>query len=169
MDIINIRRSVRKYQDKAIEKEKIELILRAAMQAPSARNQQAWRFLVCTQKNKNFELSEATPNMKFLKNAPLVIVFLTSLCDLTVPNMYCQDLSASVENAMLEAASLKIGSCWCGTYPNKERMENVRNIFSLDDNLEPVAVVGFGYPLEDDTFKFIDRYDENKIINVGEE
>ncbi len=83
--------------------------------------------------------------------------------------MYCQDLSASVENAMLEAASLKIGSCWCGTYPNKERMENVRNIFSLDDNLEPFAVVGFGYPLEDDTFKFIDRYDENKIINVGEE
>lgn len=169
MDIINVRRSVRKYQEKSLEKEKIDAILKAAMQAPSARNQQAWRFLVCTSKEKKLELSQATPNMKFLDKAPLVIVFLTELTVLTVPHMYAQDLSAAVENAMLEATSLGIGSCWCGTYPVEERMNKVKEIFSLPDNLEPFAVVGFGYPLEENAFKFIDRYDKSKVILVGDE
>lgn len=168
MEVIKTRRSVRKYENKEIEKEKIELILRAAMQAPSARNQQPWKFLVCTDKNKNEELSLAILNMKFLCDAPLVIVFLTDKNVLTVPQMYSQDLSASIENALLEARTLGIGSCWCGTYPSEERMEKVKNIFNLEENLEPFAVVGFGYPQDKDAFKYIDRYDEKKIIYFGE-
>jgi nitroreductase len=78
--------------------------------------------------------------------------------------MYPQDLSAAIENSLLEACSLGIGSCWCGTYPNGERMQKVREIFDLDNNLEPFAVVGFGYPEDENSFKFVDRFDENKII-----
>lgn len=168
MEVINSRRSVRKYLDKKIEKEKIDLILKAAMQAPSARNQQPWKFLVCADKSKNTELSLATPNMKFLNEAPLVIVFLTDLSVLTVPHMYAQDMSAAIENALLEARSLNIGSCWCGTYPDEVRMNKVKEIFSLEENLEPFAVVGFGYPLDNDAFKYVDRYNPDKVIFYGE-
>lgn len=165
MEIIKIRRSIRKYQEKRIEKEKIDLILKAAMQAPSARNQQPWRFIVCENKEKNKELALKISNMKFLSEAPLTIIFLTDLSVLTVPSMYSQDLSASIENAILEATSLQIGSCWCGTYPNKERMDIVKEMFNLNSNLEPFAVVGFGYPSDEDAFKFIDRFDKNKIVS----
>ena len=164
MEVINIRRSVRKFNDKPIEKEKIELILRAAMQAPSARNQQPWKFLVSENKETFEKLSKATPNMSFINGASLVIVYLTDLTCLKTPMMYPQDLSAAIENSLLEACSLGIGSCWCGTYPNGERMQKVREIFDLDDNLEPFAVVGFGYPEDENSFKFVDRFDENKII-----
>ena len=164
MEVINIRRSVRKFNDKPIEKEKIELILRAAMQAPSARNQQPWKFLVSENKETFEKLSKATPKMSFINGASLVIVYLTDLTSLKTPMMYPQDLSAAIENSLLEACSLGIGSCWCGTYPNGERMQKVREIFDLDNNLEPFAVVGFGYPEDENSFKFVDRFDENKII-----
>lgn len=164
MEIINIRRSVRKFNDKPIEKEKIELILRAAMQAPSARNQQPWKFLVSENKETFEKLSNATPNMSFINGASLVIVYLTDLTSLKTPMMYPQDLSAAIENSLLEACSLGIGSCWCGTYPNGERMQKVREIFNLDNDLEPFAVVGFGYPEDENSFKFVDRFDEKKII-----
>lgn len=164
MEIINIRRSVRKFNDKPIEKEKIELILRAAMQAPSARNQQPWKFLVSENKETFVKLSNATPNMSFINGASLVIVYLTDLTSLKTPMMYPQDLSAAIENSLLEACSLGIGSCWCGTYPNGERMQKVREIFNLDNDLEPFAVVGFGYPEDENSFKFVDRFDEKKII-----
>ena len=164
MEIINKRRSVRKYLNKKIENENIELILRAAMQAPSARNQQPWRFLVCENKENLLKLSQATPNMKFLDDAPLAIIFLTDLTNLKTPQMYPQDLSASIQTAMLEAASLNIGSCWCGTYPNSERMQKVSEIFNLNDELEPFAVVAFGYPENEEDIKFVDRFDEEKVF-----
>ena len=74
MDSIFHRVSIRKYQDKPVEKEKTEAILRAAMQAPSAANQQPWEFYVVTDKEILKELSEASPYAKMVANAPVAIV-----------------------------------------------------------------------------------------------
>jgi len=164
MLIINNRRSIRKYSNKDVNKEDIIKILRASMQAPSARNQKPWEFLVVKNKEKLVKCSEELPNTKMLKEANFAIVYMTDKRDLTTPLMYPQDLSAAILNGLLEATHLNIGSCWCGIYPNEERMQKVREIFGINkDYLEPFAVVSFGYPLDDEDFKFIDRFDESKI------
>ncbi len=163
MEVINKRRSVRKYLDKKIENEKIELILKAAMQAPSARNQQPWKFLVCQNEETLVNLSKTSPNMKFVDKAKLAIVFLTDLDILTVPHMYSQDMSAAIENSLLEACSLGIGGCWCGIYPNQERMNNLRVLFNLPQNLEPFAVVAYGYPLDEKDLYYLNRYNKERV------
>ena len=68
------RVSIRKYQDKPVEKEKIIAILRAAMQAPSAGNQQPWEFYVITDKKRLEALSEVHPYSGMVKDAPMAIV-----------------------------------------------------------------------------------------------
>ena len=164
MLIINNRRSIRKYTDQAVKKEDIMRIIKASMQAPSARNQQPWEFLVVTDKEKLIKCSEELPNTRMLSGANVAIIYMTDKRNLTTPMMYPQDLAASVQNGLLEAAYLNIGSCWCGIYPNEERMEKVRKIFNIDkDYLEPFAVVAFGYPNSSEDFKFIDRFDESKV------
>ena len=73
MNILFRRRSVRAYTDQEIEKEKIDLILRAGMQAPSARNQRPWRFLVIQNRKDLARLANVTPNLKILKDAQAAI------------------------------------------------------------------------------------------------
>lgn len=164
METINIRRSIRNYCNKEVEKEKIISILKASMQAPSARNQKPWEFLVITNKEKLKRCSQELPNTKMLFNASCAIIYMTDKRNLLVPTMYSQDLSACVLNGLLEATEQRIGSCWCGIYPDEVRMNKVKEIFSIDeDYLEPFAIVAIGYPLDNEDFKFINRYDEKKI------
>ncbi len=164
MEVIKNRRSIRKYINKEVTKECILEILKASMQAPSARNQQPWEFLVVTNKDKLVKCSEELPNTKMVKDASAVIVYLTNKSNLTTPGMYPQDLAAAVQNGLLCATNLKIGSCWCGIYPNEERMNKVKEVFGISkDYLEPFAIVALGYPESEDEFKFIDRFNEKKI------
>lgn len=168
MDVINTRRSVRKYNDKVVEKEKVMLILKAAMQAPSAKNQKPWEFLVVSDKNKLTKCASVLPNTKMLETAAFAIVFMTNKIDLVTPLMYPQDLSSSVTCALLKARELNVGSCWCGIYPHEERMNKIREVFDIKESyLEPFAVVSFGYPEDEEAFKFVDRYNE-KLIHFEE-
>lgn len=162
--IINTRRSVRSYSSKAVSDDDILKILKAAMQAPSARNQKPWEFLVCKDRAKLDFCGNELANIKMAKEANFAIVFLANKSNLLTPGMYPQDLASSVTVSLLKARELNIGSCWCGIYPHEERIEKVRKIFNItNENLEPFAVVTFGYPKDEADFKFIDRFDENKI------
>lgn len=163
MKEIGIRRSVREYSDKVVEKEDIEKILRSAMQAPSACNQQGTRFLVVDDKALLNEVSSRFKTMRFANMASFIIVFLIDKTNLIAPQMATQDASAATQNAMLEAVSLGIGSCWCGVCGREERVEEVKKLFNLKENLEPFSIVTFGYPLKEDAFKYIDRYDAKKV------
>ena len=98
MNTIYTRVSIRKYQDKPVEKEKTEAILRAAMQAPSAVNQQPWEFYVVTAKEKLEALSQVSPYAGMTKNAPAAIVSVYRK-DCRVP-IYAQiDMSIAMENS----------------------------------------------------------------------
>lgn len=78
MNEIFIRRSIRKYKQQAVEREKIQKILQAAMQAPSAGNQQPWEFIVVEDKQRLEQLSLVSPYAGPVKNAPLTIVVLAN-------------------------------------------------------------------------------------------
>ena len=163
MNVINKRRSVRDYLDKEVEQEKIDLILKSAMQAPSACNQQGTRYLVIKDKEKLKCVSDKFQTMRFAHKASFIIIFLIEKEGLIVPNMAPVDAAACVENAMLEATSLGVGSCWCGVWSRETREADVKEAFNIPSHLDPFAIVTFGYPMDPTALKFIDRFDEAKI------
>ncbi len=162
MDAIFHRVSIRKYQEKPVEEEKIIRMLKAAMQAPSAANQQPWEYYVVTNQQKKAELSKASPYTSFAKDAPVVFVACyRDKAGLLAPAYAEIDLSASVENLLLEADSLGLGAVWMGIAPQEERMETVREIIGLPENLSAFALISCGYPAESRPQQ--ERYEEQRV------
>ncbi len=163
MQTIFNRRSVRVFTDKAVENEKIEKILRAAMQAPSAMNQQPWEFIVVSGKENLESLSGYNPNAKPLKTATAAIIVLANADKMKVPRYWQQDLARATQNIMLEAAHLGLGSVWLGTAPNEDRIAFIEEIYNLDENLTPFSVIALGYPTDENANHFVDRFDASCV------
>ena len=161
MKEIFARVSVRKFLEKPVEKEKIEKILRAAMAAPTAGNQQEWEFIVVENKDNLQKLSTFSPYSKSLAEAPIAIVLLSNKDKLRYPENWQQDLGAAAQNMLLEAVHLGLGSVWLGVAPLEDRMKFIADFFNLSDNLQPFAVLPFGYPSGEHKPK--DRFDPSKI------
>lgn len=164
MKDINLRRSVREYSDKDVSLEDIKKILESAMLAPSARNGQPWEFLVVKDQKKKDNITSLVPSMRMAGSASFLVIFLTRKDKLTAPLYYEQDLASSVNYAMLKAYELGIGSVWCGVAPIPEKIKNVRDVFEIkNENLEPFALVCFGYPKKEEAFFKAERFDETRI------
>ena len=131
MDSIFHRISVRRYEDKQVEKEKLMQILRAGMQAPSACNQQPWEFYVVTNPEKIKALSKATPYAGCAANAPVVIVPVYRKEGLIAPDFAQIDLSIAQENMWLETDAQGLGGVWIGIAPMEEQMEEVHKLLEL--------------------------------------
>ena len=160
MNSIFHRVSIRKYEQQPVEQEKIEKLLRAAMAAPSACNQQPWEYYVVTNQSVIQKLAQATPYTGAAAGAPVVFVP-CSRTEGIAPPYFDIDLSASVENLLLEADELGLGCCWMGIAPLADRMALVAEILQLPDRLKPFALVPCGYPAEERPQQ--DRYDESRV------
>lgn len=163
MNSIFTRVSIRKYQDKSVEKEKTMAILRAAMQAPSATNQQPWEFFVVTDKEKLEALSHISIYAGMTKDAPAAIVSAYRK-ECTAPEYAQIDLSIAMENLWLETDAQGLGGVWLGVAPDEKRMRMVEEIVGIPDNLRAFAVFPYGYPAEERTQE--DRFDESRIHYV---
>jgi len=163
MNHIFTRVSIRKYQDRPVEKEKTMAILRAAMQAPSAANQQPWEFFVVTNKEKLEALSKVSPYAGMTKNAPVAIVAVYRK-DCLIPSYAHIDLSIAMENLWLETDAQGLGGVWLGIAPIEERMKAVEEILQIPDTLRAFAIFPYGYPAEER--KQQDRFDESRIHYV---
>ena len=148
MNELFTRVSVRDFIPGKVEKDKVDRILEAAMNAPSARNQQAWEFIVVDDPDYIRELSKVTPYAGPVGKAPLAIVVLGNRDLMSAPQFWEQDLGACTENLMLSATSLGLGSVWIGVAPVRERMNAISDIFDLTENLMPFCIVAVGYPKE---------------------
>lgn len=166
MNSIFHRVSIRKFEDKPVEREKILQILKAGMQAPSARNQQPWEFYVVTDKEKIQELSTATQYSGCAAKAPVVIVPVYRKNDLAVPQMAVVDMSIAQQNIWLETDALGLGGVWIGIAPVQDRMELVHKMMDLPEDVEVFSMFALGYPAESRTQQ--DRFDEARIHFVGE-
>ena len=162
MDIIFNRRSVRKYTEQKIEPEKVDRMLRAAMQAPSATNQQPWEFLVIDDKDTIVKLAEFSPYAKMLPGAPLAMVILEKQ-GMRAPLFTEQDLGAAVQNLMLQAVEDGLGSVWMGVGRGTERETFLTEMFNLPETVKPFAVLAIGYPADENANKFVDGYDETRV------
>lgn len=146
--IIN-RRSIRKYTQENVTNEDVNILLRAAMQAPSALNEQPWSFVVVRDQEARDALANDLPYSKMAKHAPVVIVVCGDLDEEKASGFWVQDCSAAIENMLLAAHGRDLGAVWCGIHPVKEREDIVRNILKLPDNIVPFALVPIGHPDQD--------------------
>ena len=162
MNEIFTRRSIRKYQSKPVEQEKMERILRAGMQAPSAQNEQPWEFLVVQSEQGREALAASSPYAGSCRRAPVVIVALADLNRISPESpWWVQDMSACVENMLIEAVEQGLGGVWLGMYPRQDRVSAIREAFELPENLIPFAAVPVGHPAGEQKAK--DRFDPKRI------
>jgi len=143
------RRSIRNYKDKQILNEDIDLLLKGAMAAPSAAGKDPWRFIVVTHNSTLKMIAEGLTNGKFIADAPLGIVVCGDINTAhgNEESYMLQDCSAAIENLLLSANELGLGAVWLGVHPRKERINHIKKIFSLPDNIIPVSCIAVGYPV----------------------
>ena len=109
------------------------------------------------------KLSEVSPNTKLLEGASLAIVLLANLEKAHYKLLWQQDMSAAATTLLLEASNLGLGAVWLGIAPREERMEKIREIFNLPEEIKPFNIISIGYPEEGLENKFIDKFDENRV------
>jgi nitroreductase len=143
-DVIFSRRSIRRYVDgKPVEKEKIVKLLEAAMAAPSACNLQPWEFIVVTEKEKLGQLLDSTQAGKIV--CPLSIIICANTKNIPWEGQgWMIDCSAAVQNMMIAAAAMGLGSVWVGSHNE----EAIRRLFNVPENIKVMNMVYFGYPDE---------------------
>ena len=163
MNNIFSRVSIRRYQDRPVEREKTEAILRAAMQAPSAANQQPWEFYVVTDREKLEALSKVHPYAGMTRNAPAAIVSVYRR-DCALPEYAQIDLAIAMENLWLETDAQGLGGVWLGIAPMEARMQAVERILGLPGTVRAFALFPYGYPAEARAQQ--DRFDADRIHYV---
>ncbi len=156
------RKSVRVFEDKAIEKEKKEIILQSAIQAPTAGNMSLYSILDITDQTIKDRLVITCDNQPFIAKAPLVLVFLADYAKWHTTFTQVEDVVRkpgsgdlflaisdtliAAQNAVVAAESMGIGSCYIGDV--LERYEIHKELFKLPKHVVPIAMVVFGYPTQ---------------------
>jgi len=155
------RRSIRRYTESSVSDEAVETIMRAAMAAPSANDNQPWRFIIINKR----EILDAIPAFHqysaMLKQAPLAILVCGDKTAVSHSGYLYLDCSAATQNMLLAVHALGLGAVWLGIYPREQRVAGIRNLLRLPDNLEPVALVSIGHPAEHKPPS--QRFDKEKI------
>jgi nitroreductase len=143
IDFVLSRRSIRRYEKKDIPSDILEKIIEAGRQAPSAANRQPRRFIILTDYEIKKELSKGLFN-RFLKNSPVVIVGCANPKDLLTGKWASIDTAISLQNMVVAAWALGIGSCWIGDF----KEDKVKQLLNIPAKWKVVALVTFGYPAE---------------------
>ncbi len=162
IDCIFKRRSIRKFKQELVSDEILNILLECAMAAPSAVNKKPWEFYVV----KNSEVLEKIKKSSLYSNfnAPLAIVVAgnTSRSMSKRDNdFWIQDCSAAIENILLAATSIGLGSLWCGIYPVEKAVERVQSALNIPDYIIPLGLVYIGYP--DQELEARTQFDENNV------
>ncbi len=145
MTAIKTRRSIRAYEKREIESEKLNLVLEAGRLAPSAGNRQEWKFIVVKDAQIRSKLAAASCNQAFVGEAPAVIVAYASDVDHTMKcgqASYSIDLAIALDHMSLKATEEGLGTCWIGAFYEDE----VRKILSIPGDNRIVALLPIGYP-----------------------
>lgn len=147
LEAIKKRQSVRSYQDKEIQEDVLQQVLEAGRLAPSACNNQLWKFIVVKDKNLKEKLIPACKNQEFAGEASVVIVGCAINPSYKMSNgkySYSIDLAIALDHMSLEATSLGLGTCWIGAF----YQDQVKEILAIPENISIVALMSVGYPKE---------------------
>ncbi len=151
INLIRDRRSIRKFTDRPVEKEKVELLIEACLRSPTSRSLNPWEFIVITDKKTLKELSDSKPHgASFLKNAPLGIAVIADpeKCD-----VWIEDSSIASTYIQLAAESIGLKSCWIQIRKRFYKDEitaagRVASILNIPENFQVESIIAIGYPDE---------------------
>jgi nitroreductase len=142
---IQTRQSIRAYEPREVEKEKLVKVLDAGRLSPSAGNRQERRFVVVSDSRKRKALSEAANNQSFIAEASLVI----AACSVETEYImkcgqpaYPIDVAIAVDHMTLQAVEEGLGTCWIGAFDEKK----VKEILNIPDSVRVVQLLTLGYP-----------------------
>lgn len=152
------RKSVRDFIGKKVENEKITILLKAGMAAPSGRDLRPWELIVIQNRSTLDSMAAELPYAKMLNKAPMAII----VCGDSIRSSYWYlDCSAVSENILLAAESLGLGAVWTAAYPYEDRISTVRKYTNIPENIIPLCVIPVGYPNGTQSPK--NKFDEKKI------
>ena len=161
MEALFRRRSIRKYTQDTVSGDQVTRLLKAAMAAPSANNQQPWQFVVVQNKDALADLANASSYASMLPNAALAILVCGDLESEVHPGYWVQDCSAATQNILIEVEELGLGAVWLGMYPIEDRMVYLRKALNIPDTILPFAIISIGHPAESKPPS--ERYDEARV------
>ncbi len=140
LEAIRTRRTIRQFKSDPIPRENVESLIDAARLAPSANNIQPWEFVAITKRETREKIAQDVQSGAFIASAPLCIAI---LCPET--RHAIQDAAAAMENLMLAAWDMGIGSCWVAAY-REPFAERVRELVEGPADYNVIALAALGYP-----------------------
>lgn len=165
LSVIHSRKSVRHYLDTPVSKQDLEVLVKAAMAAPTAMDRRPWAFVIITEKKVLSALADVLPSGKMLASAGAAV----AVCGVPekeiltgkMREFWVQDCSAATENLLLAVEAKKLGAVWIGIYPDDGRIKAVQATLGIPAEIIPLNVVSIGYPVGDEKPK--DKYDPSAI------
>ena len=144
-EVIQKRLSVRQYQERPVESEKLDRVLEAARLAPSAGNRQEWRFVVVTDADMRSALVPASNGQKFVGEAAVVIAACAVGTDHVMPcgqPSYPIDVAIALEHIALQATAEGLGTCWIGAFDEAA----VKELLGIPESVRVIELMPLGYP-----------------------
>jgi nitroreductase len=153
-DMLKSRRSIRKFQSRDVEKEKIDTILKSALMSPSSRARKPWEFIAVTDRTLLQKLSDCRQNnSRFLVGAPLGIVV---IADRGASDIWIEDATIAAAIIQLSAQSLELASCWIHVRDrmhseNESADKYIADLLEIPENYCVECMIAIGYPAEEKT------------------
>ena len=148
MDAIFTRRSIRKYTPEPIPKDVIERLLKAAMSAPSAGNEQPWHFVVIRDRQALDAIPEFHPYASMMRQVSVAILVCGEPALEKYRGHWMLDCAAATQNILLAAHARGLATVWVGIYPETNRIADIRKLLALPELIIPLSLIPIGYPAE---------------------
>jgi len=166
LELMRNRRSIRKFQDTPVEKEKLDAILECALRSPSSRGRQPWKITVVTDRDLLKKLSKAKPGGGLFIEEATVAYVVSGYPKIT--DMWIEDCSIVSVVIQLEAESLGLGSCWCQirNRPHNDTVmasDYIKETLDIDKTCEVLSIIAVGYKGEDKTGHAAVPYDKSEL------
>ena len=162
LEAIKTRRSIRQYKQEIISNDILKDLLTAGMSGPTAGNK-PWKFIVINDPEKIREVADADSGANLASNVPLAILVcgdMEKYQDIS-QKYWVIDSSIAAQNILLAAQSKGLGAVWSGVYPTEERINGLKSLFELPENIKPLVLIVIGYPAEH--LPVVDRYDASRV------
>lgn len=164
LKVIFSRKSVRTFKNEPVSREKLDMLVRAGMAAPTAVDKRPWEFIVVTDCNILKQLADALPHAKMADKAAAAILVAGDIrkqWGRIDSNYWIMDCSAASENILLAAESMGLGTVWTAVYPEDDRVRVVRQILGIPSHVVPLNLIPVGVPGGTEMPK--DKYNPGRI------
>lgn len=161
LQAIFTRRSVRHFTTQPVDAAQVEILLRAAMSAPSSGNAQPWEFVVIDARAVLDEIAAFHPSAAVVREARLGILVCANLAREKNPGRWMLDCANATHNILLAAHASGLGAVWLAVWPDPQRIEGMTRVMRLPEGIIPMALAAVGHPAE--TLAPADRFDPQRV------